>query len=139
MLSEMTIGEMAQIALLLSTMCFLFVAVLSFAFHYIIALRDLPDRRAAWTAGAAYFVTTLTFLFSGPSEGMQYFAPLTALPGGLIAYWWWRAEFRKAWVDDPAELPDGINLANDDWRIGAALVVGVIVIAVLKRLVITGS
>ena len=49
---------------------------------------------------------------------------MAALPAALIAFWWWRGEFRRAWVDAAEDLPEGVELANDDWRLGLILVVG---------------
>ena len=40
------------------------------------------------------------------------------LPGGLIAFWYWRTVFRHAWTDNPEDLPDGMDIEDDDWRVG---------------------
>jgi len=52
----------------------------------------------------------------------------------VAAYYFWRNEFLKAWVDVPSELPEGVNLANDDWRIGVLMVVALFAIAAIKTL-----
>ena len=54
------------------------------------------------------------------------------IPPALVAYWFWRREFRRAWVDDN-DIPEGVSLANDDWKVGLAFVVFAgIVMSLLK-------
>lgn len=129
----MELGEMATMTGILAVMCLIVVAVLSFVFQYFVALTAKPDRRAAWTAGVAYLATVLMFVFGGP-EGYGYLAPVAALPGGLIAYYFWRSEFRRGWVDDDLPLLDGVKLANDNWQVGLGIVALAIVAGVVKWL-----
>jgi hypothetical protein len=112
----------------------LFVAIISFVFQKFIALKQRPNPRAAWTAGLSYLVVSLFFVFSG-FGGFEIWAFAAAIPGGLVAYWFWRREFSRAWIEDADEIPDGINLANDDWRIGLVVVLLAIAAAAVKSLI----
>ena len=31
---------------------------------------------------------------------------------------YWRRDFRRAWLEHPEDLPEGLTLANDDWLTG---------------------
>ena len=107
------------------------VAGISFGLHYFIALQAQPSQRAAWTAGLAYLATVLIFLFVGVG-GYEIGASIAALPSGVIAFWFWRREFRRAWLDDPELLPEGVKLANHDWHIGLGVVVMAVAAAAIK-------
>ena len=109
----------------------LIISMATIILHKFIALKMRPGPRAAWTIGIAYLLATAIWVFGGPPEAIAY-APLAAVPGALLAYWYWQGEFRRAWVEDPNQLPEGVNLANDDWRIGLFAVVAAVIIAVLK-------
>jgi protein-S-isoprenylcysteine O-methyltransferase Ste14 len=118
----------------------LIVALVSFALHYVVALSSPPAERARWTAGIAYIVAalivTLPAFEPDPTvEMLGWFGPLIALPAGLIAYWFWRADFQRDWMDDSQPISDDVEVANDDWRVGLIFVVGVIVILTIKALI----
>jgi hypothetical protein len=104
----------------------LMIAIVSFGLRYFIALNARPSQRAAWIAGIAYLATTIFIIFGGaaPPE-YAIFVPLAALPGGLVAYWFWRREFRQGWIENAEDLPEGVTLANDDWRMGLLPAAGI--------------
>lgn len=106
-------------------------AIASYILHYVIALRARPASRAAWTAGASYLCTVALFLFGGP-PGWEVPALVGSAPGALIAYWYMRRAFRRMWVNDESELPEGASMANDDWRIGLLGVVLLIALLAVK-------
>jgi hypothetical protein len=107
----------------------LMIAAFSSGLRYFVALSSPPTQRAAWTAGSAYLITTTILIFVGIS-GYELLVPLAALPGGLIAFWFWRLDFRRAWIEDPESIPDGLTLANDDWRIGVLQLLALIILAI---------
>jgi len=94
----------------------LFVALVSWALHYFVALGSPPARRAAWTAGIAYAVIALAGVLMTPLE-YWWAPPLAPIPAALIAFWWWRNDFRRDWIDDLQAVSDDVELATDDWRI----------------------
>ena len=127
--------------LLLAAVATLILAVISYGLHFFVALKSPPSKRAAWTAGSAYLVTTSFAIFGGV-PGYELIAPAAVIPGALIAFWYWRAEFRDQWIQNPDIGPDGITLANDDWRIGLLrllLIIAVAAITVLLRRYLKGD
>lgn len=113
------------------------VGLISFILSFFLALRSPPSKRAGWTAGVAYFVATVVFISSTARD--EWIVPLVTLPGGLIAFWYWRMVFRHAWTDTPEDLPNGKRIEDDDWRAGlfgflaiAALLLG---LALVRRLI----
>ena len=118
-------SETMLIGLMMVAMELAIVAVLSFGLHYFVALNSPPSSRAAWTAGLAYLITSIIFAF-GFIPGYEMLAPVAALPGGFLAFWFWRAEFRRGWIEDPGLAPEGATIANDDWRIGLIQLLGLI-------------
>jgi hypothetical protein len=133
--------DFALIALLLAGVGLLVLAVASFALHYFIALRAPPSSRAAWTVGTAFLITAAIFTFGGV-PGYEIAGTLAAIPGALIAFWFWRGEFRRGWIADPTSLPAGLSIANDDWRVGLVKLIGLLAasaVMVLVRRAIQGS
>lgn len=99
----------------------LVIVGIAFVLHFFIALEATPSRRAGWTAGIAYLLATILFLFGGnlrPEQ--QIWVPLVCLPSALIVFLFWRNDFRRRWIENPDLLPEGMTIANDDWRIGLA-------------------
>lgn len=105
---------------------------LSYPANMFVALSSPPTKRAAWTAGSLYVLVTLFMLFGSPREFMLI-SPLVGVPGFLIAFWFWRREYRKAWIDHPAEY-DG-ELENDDWKAGLIKFIGLFIAAIIATLV----
>ena len=113
----------------------LLIAFISFVLHYFVALKSKPTRRALWTAGLAYVLTSLILLFGLPAS-QSFYGPLAAAPGGLIAFLFWKNDFQRDWIDSSEQIPEGVELLDDDWRIGllrlAVLVTVVIGIGLYK-------
>jgi hypothetical protein len=120
----------ATVWLLIVGAAFAILAVISFALHFFVALRSPPTQRAGWTAGIAYVLTTMIFAFGGMG-GFELLGPVLAFPAALIAFIYWRSDFRKGWIDHPEELPDGVTIANDDWLAGLIRLVGLVVSGML--------
>lgn len=93
------------------------VGVISFVLSWFVALKSSPSKRAFWTAGIAYVIATF-ILLSDDFGGNEWAIPLIVLPGGLVAFFYWRLAFRRAWTSDPDVLAEGISLEDDDWRVG---------------------
>lgn len=108
--------------------------MLSYGANMFIALNSPPTERAAWTAGIPYVIASLLMVFGGPTD-LMLLAPLFALPALAIVFWFWRREYRKAWVDAPHLLPEGQALENDDWKSGLIKLVGLIVAATIAALI----
>ena len=124
-------SETAVAVFILVAAPLIIIAVVSWILHYFIALTSPPMRRAVWTVGVSYIVAAAFWLFGGP-EGDRWEGPFVAVPGALIAFWWWKTEFETAWIDDRHGIPDGIKLANDNWKVGLLGVAGVIFTAAIK-------
>lgn len=124
-------GEALLAAFIFVGIPFVIIAFTSWLLHYFIALKSPPAHRAAWTVGIAYLVASAVWLFGGP-EGDRWEGPFAAIPGALIAFWWWRDDFRRDWIDDSQGIPEGVELANHDWRIGLLGVLVLIAIGALK-------
>ena len=123
---------------LLATFLFLampltFIIFISWLLHYFVALNSTPGRRAAWIVGISYVAASAFWLIGGP-EGDRWEGPFAAIPGALLALWWWRADFRRDWIDESQGVPEGVELANTDWRIGLAAVLSLIAAAAFKVL-----
>lgn len=127
--------EIAKGLLLLMGIAFIIMAMMSFVLSYFVALNARPDRRALWLAGVPYIVACLAFIFGMPDLLIEVWGPIVAIVPAAIVFLWWRHEFRKAWVDDESQLPEGVKLANSDWRIGLATIAALIAAAILKRLI----
>lgn len=61
---------------------------------------------------------TLIFWFAADDE-YGFWASIAAMPAGAYAFWSLQKDFRRAWIDDPDNLSDGVTLENDDWKAGA--------------------
>ncbi|WP_010336978.1 hypothetical protein [Sphingobium yanoikuyae] len=109
---------------------------------------DLPPVRSAADAveasaavlavvGIAYSLVAAFFIFGGV-KGQEWAGPLIPVPGALVAFAYWRWEYRRAWIDDPSDLPEGREIEHDDWRIGLAklglLVLSAIVLMLVRRM-----
>ena len=108
-------------------------ALVSWLLHFFVALNAPPARRAAWTAGIAYVVVAILCVVIAP-EAYWWEAPLAAIPAALIAFWWWRNDFARGWIDDADGVPDGVQLANSDWRVGLMFVGAILAIYALRVL-----
>jgi protein-S-isoprenylcysteine O-methyltransferase Ste14 len=107
---------------------------LSYPANMFIALTSPPTQRAAWTAGVVYALATLILIFGGQAEYLLVSA-LIPLPGLLILFWFWRREYRKAWIDNVDQLPDSTALENDDWKAGLIKLIGLIAAAIIATLI----
>ena len=105
------------LGIVLVAMPFLVVVFVSWILHYFVALNSPPTQRALWIVGISYLAAAGFWYFGGP-DGDKWEGPLAAIPGALIAFWWWRDDFRRDWIDDSEGVPEGVELANSDWRIG---------------------
>jgi len=110
------------------------IGLVSWLLHYFVALTEAPARRAAWTVGIAYVVVSFATDLAMPPE-YWWSVPLAAIPGAIIAFWWWKDDFGRAWIDDAQGIPEGVELANEDWQIGLIFVGGIIVFFVLRFLI----
>lgn len=107
--------------------------VASWFLHSVIALNSPPRVRAKWLAGVSYVLASGFWLFGGP-DGHRWEGPFAAIPAGLLIFWFWHREFRRAWVEDEDVLPDGTKLANSDWKVGLVALIGLLVAALVKAL-----
>ena len=83
----------------------------------------------------------VALLMWGAPAGYELWAVLGSAPAALIAFWFWRHEFKRAWIEDPELLPDGVVLLDDDWQSGLLRLALVILIGIgiaLFRLVTNG-
>jgi hypothetical protein len=126
-------GDFVRVVIIAIGLPLVFIALLSWLLHYFVALKSPPTERAAWTVGAAYLIVSILGLFGGPDE-FWWGAPLAAIPAGLFVFWWWRRDFQQVWIDDAQPVPEDVDPANDDWRIGIIFVGGLLGIFALRVL-----
>ena len=124
--------DIAAGTLLIMAMALMFHIFISFVSSKIIALKSLPDRRAFWTVIPGYVAVTGMVAAMLSELGNPFISPFATAPGGLLLYWWYRREFRNAWVDDTEGLPEGVTLQNDDWQIGVAGILILLVFGLLR-------
>lgn len=134
MIEGATNQELVLMALFCVGLAAVPIAPITIALRYFVALQAPPTVRAAWTAGIAYLGTTVFWLFGGPVD-TQYWAPLIALPGGVIAFLFWRSDFRRGWIEDVEHMPEGVELANDDWAAGLVRLLGLVAAATIAALI----
>src|SRR5690242_564554 len=84
------------------------IAFVSWLLHCFVALNSPPTQRAAWIVGVSYVVASAFWLFGGP-EGDRWEGPFAAIPGALLAFWFWRGDFRRDWIDDAQGVPEGVE------------------------------
>lgn len=97
----------------------------------VLALRERPDRRALITAAAAYAGASLFLVFGSGATWSTLLVPIFPLPGAVVVYFWLRRIYRAGWVEDD-QIPEGMKLENNDWRVGLGVVAGVILAAAIK-------
>lgn len=131
-------GEVLVVAFIFVAMPFVVIAFVSWLLHYFVALNSPPKERALWIVGIGYVVASVVWLFGGP-EGDRWEGPFAAIPAAALLYWWWRRDFREAWIDDAHGVPDGVELANTDWRVGLLGVAGLFVVAAIKVLFVRSA
>lgn len=104
----------------------------SFGLIKFVGLQSPPIRRAFLTAASAYAICVVLLVFGGINE-YAIWAPLASLPAVPVNYFYWKSTFIKAWYDDPALIPEGLSISNQDWRVGIYVLVAVIVVAFMKK------
>jgi hypothetical protein len=112
--------------------CMIFVFILGL--NHFVALKAPPSSRAAWTAGIAYLITVVLLTFGSNGTYSLLWTPILCLPGLVVNYLLQRKEYRRAWVDSLDDLPEGVSLANDDWKVGVATLAGLILTATIATL-----
>lgn len=122
--------DVAVIAVAAIGIGFIGIWFISNVLKFFIALQAPPARRASWIVGLGYLGFAAGLLFSD-LKGYEFWAPLVCVPGALLAYWLHYRQFRFAWVDGAEDLPDGVELANDDWRAGLIRLVAVVVLGLI--------
>lgn len=120
-----------ELGLIIVGMPFAVIAISSWLLHYFVQLNAPPTQRAAWIVGIGYAISSTIWLFAGPA-GDRWEGPFAAIPGAALAFWWWRRDFRYAWIDDGEELPEGVSMANTDWRVGLFGLLAMLVAAAIK-------
>jgi hypothetical protein len=134
------------IALLIAGAGFVVTYVLGVVLNFFVALKSRPMRRAAWTIGIAYVVTSIAAVCaifvaksdpsapSGPFPVDPLIVPLLIIPGALAVFLLRLWGYRVAWVEEESELREGEKLANDDWRVGLGVLALVIAVLLARAL-----
>jgi len=130
---EPTMTDIAKLAALSVGICFAFIFLLSFILQFIVALKSTPARRAIWTVAPPLLVVVLGMLIWGPEVKWGLWLPVAALPAAILAFVYWYLSFRRAWIEDPENLPEGASLSNDDWKIGLGIVLLVLALNFAKN------
>ncbi|NLR38533.1 hypothetical protein [Novosphingobium sp. ERW19] len=104
----------------------------SFVVVKFVGLQSPPIRRAVLTAASAYALCSGFLIFGGASE-YAIWVPLVSIPAAIGVYHYWKAGFLRAWYDDPSQIPEGVGIANQDWRVGLYAVAGAAIILMVKK------
>lgn len=126
--------DIALVAFISFGLAFVGVIGAAWVLQHFVALTAPPTRRAAWTVGIAYIVIAVLCMFVVPEE-YWWAAPLAPIPGALVVFWWLQRDWRQLWIDDSKGVLNGVEIANDDWRVGLIFVVGIITLALLRALI----
>lgn len=121
-------GLVALIALLINM-------PISFVLYRFVALNAPPERRAFWTIFPGYIGAAASVGFGMSGLVNPILSVIIPIPGALLCYWWLLHDLRKGWIDNPDDLPEGVTLANSDWRVGLAGVVALIIAATIKVMI----
>lgn len=128
----MDLKDTALAVALGSAIAFCVVFVISFVLTHFVALKQPPKERAMWTVGVSFAAYMALLLSSSPSEYILGAIALSILPT-LLIYLHFKRGFLKLWYDDPSLIPDGVKIANDDWRVGLYLLVAAAVVAFITK------
>lgn len=104
----------------------------SLGFVKFVGLQSPPIRRAFLTALAGYALCVAALISMLPTE-WTLLAPLLSLPATVITYLYWKPRFIRAWYEDPSLIPEGMAIANQDWRVGLYVLLAAVVVAVIKK------
>ena len=111
--------DLLQGAALLSALSAVITIGISGLLTRVVALKSLPDQRALWTVTPGIVIA---FCLCGAMViglGMPFYTIFVTVLPGLLVFWWYRGQYRKAWIPDD-QIPDDVTLENDDWTVGLA-------------------
>lgn len=132
MIEGMSLSEACLAALLVIGISTCIISVLCVAGERFIALRSPPKTRARWTVGLAYGGAVIALLAWMSEIAPWWLLPLAPIIPAGIGYAVLLSSYKKAWVDDANDLPEGVSFANDDWRFGICLLLGAIAAAAIR-------
>jgi hypothetical protein len=130
----MTFVEGLQVFGFLSLMMAGIMLLVILFLKFFVALKSPPGRRTLITVGIAYLVTVTFFMFGGIAE-YQIWSPILGLPGLILLAWSEHRGFKARWLESAEDLPEGATLSNDDWKVGALIIVSLIAAAAIKVVV----
>lgn len=134
-MGESTGMDLVYEAALFAGMAFIVNFFVGFLLYRFVALNSPPERRAFWTVFPGYIAAGLAMVFGMSGLVSPLWSPIVPLPGALLMYWWLVRDLRKGWIENPEDLPDGVKLANSDWRMGLAGVAALIVAAAIRVMI----
>lgn len=97
-----------------------------------VGLQSPPLRRAILTTAIAYALSVIAGISMAPTEYVLW-VPLVCAPATLFVYFYWKRIFVRAWYEDASLIPEGMTLANEDWRIGLYALVAAIALAFIQK------
>ena len=106
------------------------VGVVSYVLSFVVGLRSRPERRTLLTMVPSYLIGAMPWAFDTENP-VSIYVPLAAIPGAAILYWLWLRHFRRSWYEHAGDVPDGIEVENEDWRGGAIYLCGTLVFAIM--------
>jgi hypothetical protein len=123
--------DIAQAMVLISLMSLVISLTLALILSNIVALKSSPDRRALWTVAPGILLSVGVCESMAVEADMPFFSILFIALPGLAVWWWFRRQFRRAWIPDD-QVPDGTALENDDWRVGVAAMLLLLLAGIFK-------
>ncbi|MFA6113119.1 MAG: hypothetical protein WC729_03985 [Sphingomonas sp.] len=141
--------DVLQIGAFFAGAALLLMLLATLAFSYFIVPQAAPTKRASWITGLAYFLSVVGVTIAiDTTEGSPKLSipadilfPVAALPAALFVFLYWRWTFRRAWIDDD-NIPEGVEINDDDWRTGLLRLAIVVLVALgvgLVRFLIRGE
>lgn len=105
---------------------------------FFVALKSRPLRRALITTSIPYFLSAVFVMTWREVAEFWYLVPFMMIPGALIGFWLIYSNLKSRWIEDPDSLPEGVELATDDWKEGMAtlalVTLGLIAVAGVRLL-----
>ena len=123
--------DMVQAGALLAGVSFIIVWGVSAFLSRFVALKSLPDRRALWTVVPGILIAIGVCEPMAMGVEMPIYVVFFILLPGLAIFWWYRREYRHAWIPDD-QIPDGLKLENDDWQVGVAGILLLVVVGLFR-------
>lgn len=126
-----SLEDMASGSAVVAGISFVITLGISNVLSYVVALKSTPERRAFYTVMPGILVSVGIGGSMIMGLGMPILSFLFVLLPNLAVFWWFRRQYRRAWMPDD-QVPEGVSIENDDWTVGVAGILIVLMIGVFR-------